>query len=456
MSNDKLTVEQKFAKVMLQLRVLRPFYSAVYEVIEKHESGLVPTIGVTTNELLYNKQFCDGVPFNEFIFINLHEIAHIALEHPARCEGRDPKLWNIACDLYCNRMLAVEFGLRPGQTVNVNGIDICMPTNGVYCDTIDIDSEYAEQIYYSLAEQAKKNGYFDDKQSQQLGGSGKPGSPNDSAESNERSKKYQFTYRGTQEGKSWDTVNNVFRASIDTKDEGDIIDNGSEQSLKQQEVDKVISDALVRVEMSSSACGDTPGGLMAIVKKMRKSELDWRKLLRKYLIASTSSDSSFSRPDKRMYYQKSIYPGQVADESNSLKGVKVCIDTSGSISDEDIEYFCGQVWALIKQFKIKAELIYWDASVQSTGEFTGYKEFERVDIFGRGGTDPKVVFDYFDSKKCKVKPVVTLMFTDGYFSTSEITSKQRKKYKDTIWIMTRSHDQNFNPPFGRKAIAKFN
>ena len=156
-----------------------------------------------------------------------------------------------------------------------------------------------------------------------------------------------------------------------------------------------------------------------------------------------------------MFYQKAIYPGQVQDEINGIKGIKICIDTSGSISDEDIEHFCGQVYSLTKQFNIDAELIYWDSDIQSTGEFKDYREFEHIDIYGRGGTDPSVIFNYFDSKKCKVKPVVTLVFTDGFFSVSNISALQRKKYKDTIWIMTKNSNKNFDVPFGKKAEVKF-
>lgn len=461
MSNDKLNVEQKFAKAMLHLRVLRPFYSAVYEVINKRETNSVPTMGVSTNELVYNKDFCDKIKFSDFMFVVLHEVTHISLCHVARREGRDPQLWNVACDLYSNKVLSKEFGVKPGRTNTVNGIEISMPMDALFCDTIDVNTEYVEQIYEVLEQQAKENGYFSDKNrgmfSATVDNNGNPGgnaNQNQDGTMPGMGKQYYFEYTGSGSGDRWDGKD-TFKGYINPELNGDLIDDGSEDSIKKQEADKIISDAMVRVEMSNSSCGSEPGSLMEIVKKMRKSELDWRKLLRKYLIASTSTDSSFARPDKRMYYQRSIYPGQIADEENSLKGVKVCIDTSGSISSSDIEYFCGQVYSLVKQFKIEAELIYWDASIQSTGEFTGYKEFERVDISGRGGTDPSVVFNYFDSKKCKVKPVVTLMFTDGYFSTSEITAKQRKKYKDTIWIMTRNHDTNFKPPFGRKAIAKF-
>lgn len=447
--DTNITVEQKFAKIMLSLRVLRPFYSAVYEVTEKKKDNTCETIGVGTNDMVYNYDFVDKTPFDELLYIILHEVGHIALMHVARRDNRDPALWNIAADLYVNKMLSEEFGITPGQTVTINGTNITMPVNGLFCSSIDIDEDYTEAIYESLEKQGKQNGYMD-------AVNGHSNSPKDGYG-------YSFTYSGSKKkedswGRAISDEPQVFRTTVKPGDKTglDLVDNGDDQALKKQKADKLVADAMVRVEMSSTNCGSGSNGLLAIIKKMLKSELDWRKLLRKYLIAATTSDSSFSKPDKRMYYQKSIYPGQVCDELNIIKGVKVCIDTSGSISDEDIAYFCGQVYQLTKQFKIDAELIYWDTDIQSTGQFSGYKEFNRVNIVGRGGTDPSVVFKYFDTKKCKIKPVVTLMFTDGYFSTSSITSKQRKKYKDTIWIMTRGHDKAFNPPFGRKAIAKFN
>ena len=90
---EEITVEQKFAKLMLALRSLRPFYSAVYEVMEKQETEAIDTAGVTTNQLLYNKRFIQNTDFDELVFVMVHEIAHIALKHVARIENRDPKNW---------------------------------------------------------------------------------------------------------------------------------------------------------------------------------------------------------------------------------------------------------------------------------------------------------------------------------------------------------------------------
>ena len=58
---EQLTLEQKFAKVLVNLRSLRPFYSAIYEVMEKIPSKVIPTCGVTSNKMYYNEEFLDKV-----------------------------------------------------------------------------------------------------------------------------------------------------------------------------------------------------------------------------------------------------------------------------------------------------------------------------------------------------------------------------------------------------------
>ena len=204
----------------------------------------------------------------------------------------------------------------------------------------------------------------------------------------------------------------------------------------------------------SQHAGNEAGKLKFKVDNILSSKIDWRKWLKKYCIQAKASDSTFSNPDKRMFYQSAIYPGQALDELNSIKGIKVCIDTSGSISDEDLQYIFGQIYKLTKQFKIEAEVIAWDTGMKSCGPLTNNTDIRNVELEGRGGTDPTCLFEYFDSKKCKVKPIVTLVFTDGYWGMQE-NPKWPKKYKDTLWIMTKDADKGFTPPFGMKTKVKY-
>ena len=423
---EQVSVEKQFAKLLIAIRRIRPFYASVFEVIDKRPIIGYGTVGVTENELVYDPIFIQTTEFSELLFVMLHEIAHIALQHVSRRENRDTNLWNIAADLYVNATLSKEFKIaRPGDTVNINGYDIKAPILAYYCDSIDIDKDYVEKIYYSLYEQGDKNGYNS---------------------SSDDSYSYSFSYTGSGNGGSF--TKTVSKAEVSQE----LIESTDGTSGKYK-ADKVIAEAITRSDMSSDNISVGTSDLLTKVRKLLESELDWKKLLKKYLRKSTERDISYKTPDRRMFYQKIIYPGQSQAELNCIDSVKICIDTSGSISNEDLGYIFGQINKLLTQYKISAELIYWDSEVKSAGKFTKYTEFERIDCIGGGGTDPSCVFEYIKNKKDK--PIVTLIFTDGYFFNNWYKDEYKRKFKDTIWVMTKNYNREFKPQFGKLSVAKF-
>lgn len=440
-----MDIESKFAKAFHNLNNLRPFYAAIYESMERIESDAVGTMGVSSKKIIYNKEFVDRLEFEELMFTNLHETAHVALMHVSRRKNRDPELWNIACDLYANKLLAEEFNILPGET-DSSGL-VKFLDGALYCGSIDTESDYAESIYESLYEQATKNGYNSDK----LSGNQTGNNSDEQGSSNV----YTFKYKGSAKlNNRLNNMNNTFKVELVPEQyDTDLMPSSSDQITQENDNKKVLQDARARYEMKHA--GSTPGRLKIIVDNILKSHLDWKKLLRKFCIQATRTDTSFASPDKRMYYQSAIYPGQAMEENNGLKGVKICFDSSGSISMKDLGYFYGQVYSLIKQFKIDAEVIYWDAEVASCGKFTNFNELKKVEAAGGGGTDPTCLFRYFDSKECKVKPIVTVVFTDGYICGDLNIPKWRRRYKNTIWVMTRDYNKGFKPPFGQLAIARF-
>lgn len=60
-----------------------------------------------------------GLSIQELIFVYVHELLHAALLHHTRGRGRDPWLWNIACDFVINDWL-IEMGV--GQFPSVGGL----------------------------------------------------------------------------------------------------------------------------------------------------------------------------------------------------------------------------------------------------------------------------------------------------------------------------------------------
>lgn len=446
MSQDyrELSIDDKFAKSIHRLRIYRPFYSAIYEALKRVENKDIETMGVSTDKMVYNPDFVDSLGFSELMFIQLHEVAHVALMHVARCGDKKQSIWNIACDLYVNRLLAEEFSVTPGKE-NVSEL-VKFPEDGLYCSSIDLDTDFAEKIYEHFINQIE------------------------SQINNGATEKVTISYRGSyrpylDEQMHWE----IFKQDVKLKyvnsygydldyDGKDIIDDGKCQTELENETKQILSDAKFRYEMSnggSNQVGSGRGSLYEKVNDILKSKIDWVKILRRYCMKMKSSDLSFNNPDKRMFYQKAIYPGQSVDSDYLLRGVKVGVDCSGSISKEDYKYFRGQIQSLLKSFKLDAELIYWDSEVEVCEKFTDFMEYNKIGIIGGGGTNVSCLFEYFDSKKCKIKPYVSVILTDGYLPINFDKKSWQRKYKDTIWVLTKQHNKNFKTPFGKVVPVKY-
>lgn len=380
-----MTTNELFAAIMLRIRRIRPIYGTIYSMLRKREVTGIKTMGVSTTEIVYNDEFIQNTPLEELIFINLHEIMHFALMHSLRLENRNPEVFNIACDLYVNKFLMTEFNLNLGMKKNINGVDIKVPLSALYDESIDINKDSVEIIYDRLMKNNQKSNDYD----------------------------------------------------------GDVI--FSTDSKVAIEKDKVKS-MLLQVITKEKLCGNMSGNLIREIERVVYEKVHWEKIVSKYLIEDSQKETSYRTIDYRMHYQEAIFPGNLSYDSSKLDRVKICVDTSASISDSDLSQFADSIIQLLKKYKVGAELIYWDTECQSSGFIKDEISFNRVECRGNGGTTPNCLFEYFDSKKCKVKPSLVIVLTDGIFNTDSL-QKYSRKYKNTIWILSKNHC-DFDKPFG--------
>lgn len=75
-------------------------------------------------------------------FVIAHEILHVALRHQSRCQGRDPFLWNVACDFVINGWL-IEMGVGDP------------PALGLLHDP-DLHGMSAESVYDRIAKDLRR------------------------------------------------------------------------------------------------------------------------------------------------------------------------------------------------------------------------------------------------------------------------------------------------------------
>lgn len=178
----------KLAQIKSNLVSIAPFYASMIDAIPKTPTMDIPTMGVTEDHLYYNPEFLAQLSVEEATFIYIHEMLHIAMQHPVRHGKRDNILWNIACDLYINESICKQFGCEydSGKVVysressfdnkTYHGV-IATPREGIFLSTIgeslDFAKDTAESIYARLV---KENPNF---RSSSSDGSGTSGGGND-------------------------------------------------------------------------------------------------------------------------------------------------------------------------------------------------------------------------------------------------------------------------------------
>lgn len=472
-----MTLEQKMAKSMLSIKAIRSFYYAILSSVKRIESNEVETMGVSVDTLYFNPDFTLGLTLPELVFVELHEVCHLAMRHNQRKGHRENLMWNVACDLYVNKLICEEFGIAPGSGViypseDTIGCGIQFMDGGLYVGTVDINKETPESIYDELMKEreninkekgqsgegdgkgegqsgegessggqsgGKSNGQSGGKESTQP----KEGQGGDGGAGESTDKDAEYTFRGQNAGK------------LKVKD---IVDDESSSKKtaeqKENETKRLMNRAVVLQKQSTGSFGGETGSWMErYVEDMLAPKINWRSLVKNKLTLANQKINTFSAPDKRFVSRNRILPGPRALENNALDNVKVCIDTSGSISDKDLGIAMAQIKQLLKVYKASAELIYWDTQVRECKPFNNVDELLKIRPKGGGGTDVNCVFAEFEGRDYRIgkkqKPSIIIIFTDGCFSPPD---NKYKKYKDTIWVLHGNYD--FKAPFGTVAPFK--
>lgn len=445
----ELTPEEKLLKSVLYLKQTFPFLSSAYLSLDREESDTIKTMGVTEDKVLYNKDFIAKLNQKQVNFVNIHELMHIIYKHPTYSIGKDLQLYNIAADLYINKLVK---SLDSAQYLE-------MP-DGVYCSSVDTTCESVDMIYADFEKQGHRNGYF--KAKNKLG--------------NVKKTAFDFFYVGKR-GYSKNDDKSTFRFTLNLDGSGLAValcgDEEINSDLSNKDgisADKTLSEQLangtirkmqVRAELDNNIGKQAGSGnsmIESLVNNMIKPKFDWRKYVQKFCIASNQKETSFKNPDKRMYYQRAIYPGHATSEYNMLENIKIFIDTSGSISSEELQYVLGILHNLFSKYKSKAEIYSFNTKVSKIREYdcTKDRDLKVLNIKDTGGTDAKCIFDWLVNNERKNKTSLVIIITDGYFCHNYDNDKVRRYYKNkTLWIMSKDYDKAFKPLFGEVGIPDY-
>jgi predicted metal-dependent peptidase len=373
-----------------------------------------PTACVDKNgHIIFNFEFVATLSNEQFLFLVAHEICHFVFEHAARMGSREHMLWNIAADYAINLMLHYQFNNMKYIIKDIVFDDSWK--NGGECK---YDGLTAESIYEDL-----KN----DKDNKFVKAMSSGNSPKDII---------VYVFDESESGGEGNLEGEIKYVEIRGRRVPLPNKAGKSSERISQEMKDHVRKAITEAFTISKSQGNLPANFERAIHKILKPKIDWFSALRQRLRHGVSRmekrDTTWMIPNRRFLGGDFIFPSNTGPESP-----KICyaIDTSGSMSQEDMTKGISELEEIRKRFNAKVYFLDCDANVYSSRWINPNEPLPK--LVGGGGTDFRPVFAHLNDKR--IKPDYCIFFTDGYGEFGE-----NQKGLNVLWVMT----SNVVPPFG--------
>ena len=450
-------------KIKRKMLIKYPFFGSVIANLKYIKDEGTKTAATDGDNIYYNEAFLSQLKLDEQVFVLAHETCHIIFLHVDRSIGKDPSIWNIACDAVANAFLKIDKLPVLKGSVEIEG-------------AINYN---AEELYEKLMqikqENEKSKSANDDSNSQQENENQEKsnGSGNQSVQSSssnniesddfdinsitpptnhelwkkaleKANNKTNDTY---EVGKKEESNPNKQNTDSKNKDSNGESDNKSDKEKKVKELTKkfanigekkafaqnkierakVLEELKKSLAQEASNHGNTTNMEKRDVDNIGSSKplIDWRRLLRETI----TYDTDWS------YQNATIEDGCVVPHLEDIPKpvTEILLDTSGSIDDELLEQFLFECREILKFTTLKIGC--FDTKFYGFTEIKSIEDLENFSIKGGGGTNFIVAVNSFSDR-----PNNKIIFTDGFALMPE-------KYLDASWIVF--DDYEINPPGGR-------
>jgi len=372
----------KLAAARTRLIMERPFLgSLVMHLPLQPATDWCATTATDAKAFYFNPGFIEGLSLAQTQFVLAHEAMHCAMGHTHRRQHRIKRRWDVACDHAVNLML-IEEGLKP-------------PLHGILANQ-DYLTLSAEEIYPMIPEDTPEESFdqhlFD--------------SDNESGASPDDSERQDNPDAGESGGQGREGQSEAEQQQGSGGQPSQKPDDLS--PTEREELAEQWKNRLAAAAQAARQAGKLSQTMMRWVDDLIAPSLPWRALLARFFAVNQRDDYSWRRPSRR--------EGEALLPRLSSEGIDViaAIDTSGSISDEELRDFVSELDALKGQVRARVTLLACDNKLagKSPWEFEPWDAMHLPDdVEGGGGTDFRPVFDWVEQENRS--PNMLVYFTDA-------------------------------------------
>lgn len=338
-SIDKLT--QAKAKLVMK----HPFFAHIVLRADLVEAP-IETMATDMVRIYYGEKFVQEHSISELTGVLAHEALHIAFMHGLRCGPRNPRVWNWAAD-YAINPIVLDAGMM-------------LPPGGLHKD--EYRNLSAQEIYEDLIKnmttiEIDLDGGSGD-------GSGKDGTPGDMTGPDGKP-----LWGGVMKARKIDAAGNAQPLSAD------------ELSTLESEIKIVVQQAAE----AAKSVGKLPGGLEGLIKAIAAPKIDWKDYIQNWIKGITPDNYTWQRPNRTMLANHRVYMPRM--QLNGAGTGILSIDTSGSVSDNELIEYINEIVGVIDMVKPdKLIIVQHDAIIQKVDIWEAGQDFRELKIKGRGGT----------------------------------------------------------------------
>jgi predicted metal-dependent peptidase len=358
---------------------------------------------VNRKEILVGKRFFE-YPIHEQKAILAHEAVHLLSRHPER-----------------SKALVKKYGVKAHEVANIvadgkinsaleaDGIPI--PKDGIrvpkVCEMFDLSEDYVvkesmEQIVIDIMKKTPEIEIeipLPDIEPDEGEESQEEGESEEQRDTENGEEQQSDAECGEEQQNEEEVLNEGDRRIAEAKDE--------------EELAQAKTQILLEIEASARKAGIGATGLSRIVQEIAKPKVNWRRVLRVVMERGIGSDvrKTWSRSSKK-------HKDLPAKYTCGVKKVLALVDTSGSITQDDLRQILGELYAIAKM-KAQVTVIPWDWEVYEEVVMKSPKDIEKVMKHLKGGGGTKITPAIERAKELSKNGEFVVIFSDFYLTEND-------------------------------------